>query len=418
MRLFRFALFFLCLPIKVLFAEGPVVLIAGTRPEIIKMSPVYAELKKENVPVVFCLTGQHANIGKEVLSLFDIQPEYDLNIMKPGQDLFYVTEVVMQKTKELFESIRPALVVVQGDTTSAMAAALSAFYLNIPVMHVEAGLRSGNIRGPFPEELNRRIITLVSSFHFAPTRHAFSQLVEHEAVEEKQVLCTGNTVIDAMHLIKERIAKGELAISPEFKNAISSQKEQGRKILLLTAHRRESFDGGLDAIFSAMKAALQKHPELFIVYPTHPNPAVQMALDRSGLKSSERILVVPPLPYHELLYALDAADFVATDSGGIQEEGSSLGKKIIVLRNETDRPECLKDGSAVLVGSDKKKILAEIAKALKSSKAVSKNKSYYGDGRASERIASLIQQRLKHEKDHCAIVDTPPATNSGEGRRG
>ncbi len=389
---------FLLLWAQALIADSPVVLIAGTRPEIIKMSPVYAELRKEKIPVVFCLTGQHANIGNEVFSLFDIRPEYDLKIMKPGQDLFYITESVMKKTKELFESIKPSFVVVQGDTTSAMAAALSAFYLNIPVMHVEAGLRSGNIRGPFPEELNRRIITLVSSFHFAPTQQAAMQL-QKEGLDQSQILCTGNTVIDSMHLIKNRIERAELNVSAELKKTLADQKKLGRKILLLTAHRRESFNGGLESIFSAMKLAVQKHSDLFIVYPTHPNPAVQAALEKSGLKKAERTLIVPPLPYHELLYTLDAADFVATDSGGIQEEGSSLGKKILVLRNETDRPECLEEGLAVLVGSDKKKILAEIERALGPSSCIAfAGASCYGDGKASKRIACLIKERLKNEK--------------------
>ena len=391
-------------------------LIAGTRPEIIKMSPVYAELKKEKIPVALCLTGQHANLGNEVFALFDIQPDHDLKIMKPGQDLFYLTETILKKTKELFESVKPSLVVVQGDTTSAMAAALSAFYLNIPVMHVEAGLRSGNIRGPFPEELNRRIITLVSSFHFAPTSHALAQL-KKEGLDENLIRCTGNTVIDAMRLIKDRIAKDELKVSPELQRTIADQKQLGRKILLLTAHRRESFNGGLESIFSAMKRALQKHPELFIVYPTHPNPSVQTALEKSELKKADRILIVPPLPYHELLYALDAADFVATDSGGIQEEGSSLGKKILVLRNETDRPECLDEGLAVLVSCDEKRILSEIEKVLQSSSLVPfERASCYGDGKASERIVHLIKERLKHEKVHGGVVDIHSVSSGSERR--
>lgn len=372
--------------------EKPVVLIIGTRPEAIKMLPVYKALKQAQISTLICSTGQHAELLDSVFTLFDVKPDFDLKIMKPGQDLFYITETVLAKTKELFLKLNPALVIVQGDTTSAMAAAMSAFYLKIPLAHVEAGLRTGNMLAPFPEEMNRRVISLLASYHFAHTKMAASQLIS-ENIAADRIFCTGNTVVDALYSIRDKIQNGEIDPSPLLKSTVTIQKNQGHRILLLTTHRRESFDGGILQILSAVKEALIRHPELYVIYPWHPNPAIQSIIKEIELEKIPNLFMVPPVSYQDMVYLISSVDGVLTDSGGIQEEGVSLNKPVLILRNETDRPEGL-SSTAVLVGTNKARILQEIELLIQKNFMSSGDASVYGDGHASEYIAEIIKSHV------------------------
>jgi UDP-N-acetylglucosamine 2-epimerase (non-hydrolysing) len=373
-------------------AAGPVVVVAGTRPEAIKQIPVYEALRKLEIPVVLCSTGQHAQMLDEIFNLYGVQPDVDMRIMKAGQDLFYITEIVLHRCKELFQELQPSMVVVQGDTTSAMAASLGAFYLQIPVAHVEAGLRTGNIYAPFPEEMNRVLISRMATLHFPPTTHAADQLLK-EGVDPAVVFVTGNTVIDALYSMREKIAQGKIKPTPSLVSTVEALRAEGCKLMLLTVHRRESWDGGVESIFRAVKAALEADPDLAVIYPMHPNPLIRQLFDQSGLEQIKRLQTMEPLSYGDLVYVLDAVDLIATDSGGIQEEAVSCGKPTLVLRNETDRPEGLAGGLAILVGNHEEAITATIAKVLAFPPLVS-GPSPYGDGLAGQRIASIIKAAL------------------------
>jgi UDP-N-acetylglucosamine 2-epimerase (non-hydrolysing) len=372
----------------------PVMLIVGTRPEAIKMIPLYKALKERDIPTCLCSTGQHAELLDDVFALFGVEPDVELKVMKPGQDLFYLTEVLLTRIKELYDRFQPTIVVVQGDTTSAMVGALAAFYAKIPVAHVEAGLRTGNIGAPFPEELNRRIITLVSSLHFAPTMHAVSQL-RNEGVEADTIFFSGNTVIDALYAVIDSMNRGALSPLPQLVETVNAQRSEGHKIILLTAHRRESFGGGLESIFRAMKRALELDPNLFVIFPVHPNPVIRKILHDTQLDTLPNILILPPLSYHNLIYVMDASTGVATDSGGISEEAVSLKKPVLILRNETDRPEALEDGHAILVGTDEEKIEAGIGWMMRTASGRSDDGfSPFGDGKASQKISSVLEEFL------------------------
>jgi UDP-N-acetylglucosamine 2-epimerase (non-hydrolysing) len=372
--------------------QGPVVLVIGTRPEAIKMIPVYKALQSEGIAAVICSTGQHTDLLEDIFTLFGISPNCSLNIMKPGQDLFYVTTSVLTKIKEYPIEVQPSLVLVQGDTTSAMAAALAAFYLKIPVGHIEAGLRTHNIYAPFPEEMNRQFISLIATYHFAPTQLSQENLL-HENHDPESVFCVGNTVVDALGLVCEGVKNGTVTVNQHLQTIVTSCKNSGKKIMLLTAHRRESFDGGLKNIFEAVKTALEIHPNLFVIYPMHPNPMIKEAFDSSDLAQMPNIVVTKPLIYHDLVYLLDATDLVATDSGGIQEEAVSLGKPTLVLRNETDRPEGVMQGIAKIVGTETPSIINHITNALMETRS-HLNRAIYGDGTASVQIAHLIKKKL------------------------
>lgn len=358
------------------------------------MVPLYKALKERHIPTFLCSTGQHAELLDDVWTLFEVFPDVELKIMKPGQDLFYITKSVMEKTKELFERVKPSLVVVQGDTTSAMAGALAAFYAKIPIAHVEAGLRSGNIYAPFPEEVNRKCISTMARLHFAPTPLAASQL-EKEGVKKEFIFCTGNTVVDALHSVIEKMENHSLSPLKSVVQLLKEQQSSGRKIILLTAHRRESFDGGLFRIFSAVKQALEHNPELFVIFPVHPNPVIRQALRESQLDTLPNIAILPPLLYHNLVYVMNRSSGVATDSGGISEEAVSLKKPVLILRNETDRPEAVDSGFARLVGTDGGKILSGFAW-LKTAhfENTTNSESPFGDGNASQRIAQVIEEFL------------------------
>jgi|ERR1700733_1250092 len=373
-------------------ASKPVLLIVGTRPEGIKMLPIYHALKKYNIPTIVCSTGQHGAMLDEVFNLFDAVPDKALNIMIPGQDLFHITTAVLSHMKDFLQEINPSLVLVQGDTTTAVAAALASFYLKIPVGHIEAGLRSGNIMAPYPEEMNRRIISIIATYHFAPTQLSVENLKKENITQ--QIFCVGNTVVDALHAIREKIVAQRIMPSHSLQNLIHSCKEKKQKIMLLTAHRRESFSEGLKNIFTAIKITLEKNPDLFIIYPMHPNPAIKRIYEEAQLRSLSNISVTSPLAYSDLVYLLDNVDFVATDSGGIQEEAVSLGKPVLILRNETDRPEGIGCGIAQLTGTNTQAVVQGISHIIQTPVMQFEKNNVYGDGTASEQIAHIIKNIL------------------------
>lgn len=370
--------------------DGPVVLIVGTRPEAIKMALLYEALKAKNVDVKLCVTGQHAELLDSALAVFDLTPDYNLKVMSKGQDLFHVTQSVLQNIKQVFDEVKPRLVVVQGDTTSAMSCALAAFYKKIPVAHVEAGLRTHNIHSPYPEEMNRRVISVIASYHFTPTEWASSNLIL-EGIDKSTVFCTGNTIVDALYKIRDKILAHELFPSETCKSLIKNLREQGKKVLLLTAHRRESFDSRLLEIFSAIKTALQQNSKLHVIYVQHPNPSIQEILKSSKLNLEANITILPAVSYLDMVYLLTQVNGIATDSGGIQEEAVSLNQPVLILRQETDRPEAVLTGQAVLVGSDQSAILHAITKLLNGELGKNSDVSIYGDGKASERITEIIK---------------------------
>jgi UDP-N-acetylglucosamine 2-epimerase (non-hydrolysing) len=366
----------------------PVVLIIGTRPEGIKMIPVYFALQEMRVPVLICSTAQHNELLNEVYNLFGITPDFNLNIMQPGQDLFHITTEVLSKTKKIFTSIDPALVVVQGDTTSSMAAALAAFYLHIPVGHVEAGLRTADINYPFPEEFNRRTISLISKFHFAPTANAVGNLLG-EGISRDAIFCTGNTVVDALRIIRHYIKSHKVTIRSDIEELIVSAQRNGKQIVLLTTHRRESFNGGIENILHAMKLCAQRRPDIMFIYPYHPNPNIVQAITSVAIKQVENIHVIDPLSYKDLVYVLLHSDWVASDSGGICEEAVSLGKPVLILRKETERMEGVWAGCAYLVGTDLENILQYMLRLADTTRTQSES-HVFGDGFAAEKIVRII----------------------------
>ncbi len=387
-------------------SESPVLLIVGTRPEGIKMAPVYQALKRAGIPTLLCSTSQHNTLLDEVFSTFDITPDIVLNIMRPGQDLFYVTQAVLQKTKEVLHQCKPCLVLVQGDTTTAMAAALAAFYARIPVAHVEAGLRTDDVFAPFPEELNRRIIGMIASYHFAPTASGVANLLA-TGVHRNKIFCTGNTVVDAISIIKEKIRTKALKISEHVRVFVSLCSEKNQKIGLLTVHRRESFGDNMERVLQVVKEYAQNDPSVCWIFPFHPNPIVIDTIAHVGLNELENVYLTDPLSYNELIYILDMATFVLTDSGGIQEEANSLGKPVAVLREKTERIEGILLGDAKLVGFDAHAIKESITWALHRATTQHKGASHtlYGDGHAAEKIVAFVQahyDELQGKSDYTA----------------
>lgn len=377
-------------------SQRPILITIGTRPEAIKMLPLYFEIKKRGLPVVLCSTGQHSDLLDDVFKTFDIEPDINLKIMKPSQDLFYLTSKILTEMKSVIEELDPCLVIVHGDTSTAVTTALAAFYSHIPIAHIEAGLRSGNILSPFPEEMNRQVISRLATYHFTPTENSKKNIIK-ENINSEHIYCTGNTGIDALFLIKKRLETKQLNPSSKTEKLIVFQKLKGKKIMLMTAHRRESFNGGLENIFTAIKKSLEEHPDLFVIYPMHPNPQIQKIFTHIGLDNHPNILVIPPVNYKDMVYLLTQCDLVATDSGGLQEEAISLQKPVIVLRNETDRPEGLERENYFLVGTDTKNIIFGVNTLInlldKENKPLA---SYpYGKGYASEKIASIIQSIMK-----------------------
>lgn len=363
----------------------------GTRPEGIKLAPVIIELRKHHdLESRICVTAQHRQMLDQMLDLFDIKPDIDLDIMSLGQTLPEITSRVVLGIDKVLAIEKPDLVLVQGDTTTVMASTLAAFYRGVKVGHVEAGLRSGDINSPFPEEMNRRIATLVSSFHFAPTDKAV-QALRAEHVPENRIFLTGNTVIDALHMIVSRAIPEEANLLLA-KAGISVGNE--RKLILVTAHRRENFGERFESICRGLKTLVQRNSDVVIIYPVHLNPNVQEPVRRI-LGDEERIILVEPLEYDVLAHLMKASYIVLTDSGGIQEEAPSLGKPVLVLRTETERLEGVNAGVAKLVGPYEDRIVEETELLLRNARAyqqMAQAINPYGDGQAAGRIVDIIRR--------------------------
>ena len=363
--------------------------IFGTRPEAIKLAPVIKELERRNDVFVskVCVTAQHREMLDPFLQLFGINPDWDLNIMQPNQSLFDVTAKALVKLKEVLEKENPDLVLVQGDTTTTFTAALAAYYLKIKVGHVEAGLRTLDKYNPFPEELNRRLVGHIADLHFAPTKRAKENLLS-EGIPESSIFVTGNTVVDALFMILARTK------SEDYLPKALSQPD--RKLILVTAHRRESFGEGIANICLALKEIVKRVPDVEIVYPVHLNPNVREPVYRM-LSGMERVHLIEPLDYISFVHLMKASYLILTDSGGIQEEAPSLGKPVLVLRNTTERPEAVEAGAAKLVGTDPQRIVAETLRLLQDPSEYSKMANApnpFGDGKASLRIVDILERHL------------------------
>lgn len=361
----------------------------GTRPEAIKLAPVIQELTRhprEFEPVVL-VTAQHRHMLDQVLRVFEINPDYDLNLMRPGQSLADVTVAVLRGVERLLRRVRPDMVIAQGDTTSALAAALAAFYQRIPVGHVEAGLRTNNKYSPYPEEMNRRLISSLADLHFAPTRAARENLVR-EGVPRGRIHVTGNTVVDALKATLQSKAKwyvpGLDRVAPE------------QRVILVTAHRRESFGPGFERICRALRTLVERHPDVVVVYPVHLNPNVRKPV-RAILSGVPRVHLIEPLEYLPFVRLMERAYLILTDSGGIQEEAPTLGKPVLVMRNVTERPEAVVAGTAKLVGTDAEAIVSAAKRLLRSGAAyrrMARARNPFGDGRASIRIVAALRRFL------------------------
>jgi UDP-N-acetylglucosamine 2-epimerase (non-hydrolysing) len=370
--------------------DKPILFVIGTRPEAIKVLPVYKTLKENNISSYLCLTDQHEELVNNLLNIFDVKADFHFKIMKKNQTLSYLNEIILNKMSELISQIDPCLVIVQGDTTTAMASALAAFYKKVPIAHIEAGLRTNNIYSPFPEEINRRIISLVSTYHFAPTKKAYLNL-QKENIDKDNFFLVGNTVVDAIHIIKSKIQNNQIFISKELQNILKKNKSKNKKTFLLTAHRREALENGLDKIFLSIKKALMKNPELFIIYPLHPNPKILDPLEKSGLKNLSNIQIISPLEYPDMIYLLENVDGVLTDSGGLQEEAATLNIPALVLRECTERKEGVECKSSIIVGFDEKKIIAGIETILNNPSYFNFSNSIYGDGTSSQQITNILK---------------------------
>jgi UDP-N-acetylglucosamine 2-epimerase (non-hydrolysing) len=364
--------------------------IFGTRPEAIKMAPLIREFKKhpQQFKAIVCVTAQHRGLLDQVLSYFQIKPDIDLNLMRDNQSLDGLTsDAITALTKVLLEQ-KPDIVLVQGDTTTSMAAALASFYQKVPVGHVEAGLRTKNIYDPFPEEVNRRIISVLSTYNFAPTQKAVDALLV-EGIPQKSIFLTGNTIVDALYLIIEEKKKVNIDLS----------LLDSKKVILVTAHRRESFGKPLENICLALSKIAERNPQVKIVYPVHPNPNVKDTVFKI-LANKDGIHLLSPLEYPEFVYLLNRSYLVLTDSGGVQEEAPVLGKPVLVMRNETERPEGIEANVAKLIGTDVEDILRNTELLLNDPGEYAKMSrcvSLYGDGKASERIVNILLNSLARD---------------------
>lgn len=367
-----------------------ILLTFGTRPEAIKMAPLVRRLKNtKGIDCFVCVTGQHREMLDQVLSLFRIRPHFDLNVMKRGQDLYDVTTSIMLGIRDVLTDCRPDLVLVHGDTTTTMAASLASFYQRIPVGHVEAGLRTGNLLSPWPEEANRKLTGVLAATHFAPTERARQNLLA-ENVPDDRIVVTGNTVIDALLHVRELLANDpQLRASAE---RHLPNLEADRRIVLVTGHRRESFGDGFERICSALAQLARAHPDADIVYPMHLNPSVREPVNRL-LSNIPNVHLIEPLDYLPFVHLMDRAFLILTDSGGVQEEAPSLGKPVLVMRDTTERQEAVDAGVVKLVGTDAQKIFDGASQLLSDSRmydAMSRGSNPYGDGNACERIARAL----------------------------
>lgn len=382
-----------------------VMLVFGTRPEAIKMAPLVKEfqLHANEFETIVCVTGQHREMLDQVLQIFEIQPNYDLNIMKQGQDLYDVTARVLIGMRDILKIVQPDVVLVHGDTTTSTAAALAAFYQQIPVGHVEAGLRTHNIYSPWPEEMNRLITGRIASYNFSPTSLSKQNLLD-EGVSEDKIAITGNTVIDALHIVVDKIKNdGELDASLEDVLKRSGydvgRLVNGKKLVLITGHRRENFGDGFISMCQAIKALTIKYPDVDFVYPMHLNPNVRKPIHEvfdKNLTGLGNMFFIEPLEYLSFVYLMEKSTIVLTDSGGIQEEAPGLGKPVLVMRNTTERPEALEAGTVKLVGTDYDRIVTEVSSLLSNNvyySQMSKAVNPYGDGKACERIVDFLKDK-------------------------
>ena len=379
-----------------------ILLTFGTRPEAIKMAPLILELNKhrDKVKTIVCVTGQHREMLDQVLSIFKIKPDYDLNIMKKGQDLYDITSKVLLGLRDIFKQTQPDIVLVHGDTTTSMAAALAAYYQQIPVGHVEAGLRTYNIYSPWPEEINRQLIGRISNYNFSPTSTSSTNLI-NEGVNEETIHITGNTVIDSLYWVVNKI-KSDEQLNIELKDEIKTfgydiDRLQGnRRMVLITGHRRENLGDGFIHIAQAIQELSTQFSDVDFVYPMHLNPNVRKSIYEvlgNDLLHFSNMFFIEPLEYLSFIYMMEKADIVLTDSGGIQEEAPSLKKPVLVMRDTTERPEAVEAGTVILVGTDKEKIVSNVSKLLTNHnhyQQMARAINPYGDGKSCERIVNIL----------------------------
>ena len=382
-----------------------IMLVFGTRPEAIKMAPLVKEFQKypEVFKTIVCVTGQHREMLDQVLKIFDITPDYDLNIMKQGQDLYDVTARVLTGMRDIFKEYKPDVVLVHGDTTTSTATALAAFYQQIPVGHVEAGLRTHNIYSPWPEEMNRQITGRIATYNFSPTSLSEKNLQDEKA--HGQIFVTGNTVIDALHMVVDKLRNNKVLAEEQLsvlKDAgyDATRLDEGRKLVLITGHRRENFGDGFISMVTAMKDLSEKYPDVDFVYPMHLNPNVRKPIHEvfgEDLSVYQNFFFIEPLQYLEFVYLMEKSTIVLTDSGGIQEEAPGLGKPVLVMRDTTERPEALESGTVHLVGTNHDLIVSEVSTLLDNSVAydkMSKAVNPYGDGHTCIRIVNILKNDL------------------------
>lgn len=381
-----------------------IMLVFGTRPEAIKMAPLVKEFRKHPnmFETIVCVTGQHRQMLDQVLEIFDIQPDYDLNIMKQGQDLYDITAGVLIGMRDVLDKEKPDVVLVHGDTTTSTAAAISAFYRQIPVGHVEAGLRTHNLYSPWPEEMNRQVTGRIAEYNFAPTPLSKENLLKENVAEEK-ISVTGNTVIDALYMVVDEI-KNNHSLNSELNNILKKagydvdRLKNDKKLILITGHRRENFGDGFISMCRAIKALTEKYPDVDFVYPMHLNPNVRKPIHEvfgENLKGLGNMFFIDPLEYLSFVYLMEKSNIVLTDSGGIQEEAPGLGKPVLVMRDTTERPEALSAGTVKLVGTDYDKIVNEVSHLIDDKdhyEKMSKTVNPYGDGHACERIVNRLKK--------------------------
>lgn len=380
-----------------------IMLVFGTRPEAIKMAPLVKEFQKHpnEFETIVCVTGQHREMLDQVLKIFEITPDYDLNIMKQGQDLYDVTVRVLLGLRDVLKEAQPDVVLVHGDTTTSTAAALAAFYQQIPVGHVEAGLRTHNIYSPWPEEMNRQITGRIATYHFSPTPLSKQNLLD-EGVKEESIVVTGNSVIDALYMVVDKIKKDKV-LDAELENLLKqagydvNRLVGGKKLVLITGHRRENFGDGFINMCTAIKDLTKKYSEVDFVYPMHLNPNVRKPIHEvfgENLSNLGNMFFIEPLEYLSFVYLMEKSTIVLTDSGGIQEEAPGLGKPVLVMRDTTERPEALEAGTVKLVGTDYDKIVSEVSALLDNQdyyNSMSKAVNPYGDGLACGRIVEFLK---------------------------
>ncbi len=379
-----------------------IMLVFGTRPEAIKMCPLVKEFQKypQDFETVVCVTGQHREMLDQVLEIFEVTPDYDLNIMKQGQDLYDVTSRVLLGMRDVFTECRPDIVLVHGDTTTSMAAAMAAFYQQIPVGHVEAGLRTHNMLSPWPEEMNRQVTGRIADYNFSPTALSEQNLKDENA--HGRIFVTGNTVIDALHMVVRKL-KSDETLAMEQVNVLQKagydprRLDGGRKLVLITGHRRENFGDGFISMVTAMKDLSEKYPDVDFVYPMHLNPNVRKPIHQvfgHDLTVYGNFFFIEPLQYLEFVYLMEKSYLLLTDSGGIQEEAPGLGKPVLVMRNTTERPEALSAGTVKLVGTDHDLIVNEVSRLIEDKEyydSMSKAQNPYGDGLACQRIVNALR---------------------------